>query len=109
MSWEKYLPHSRAKTVSGAFVLGALLSPIAFPGETTAQEVPSPLEQHFEDLKYRNVGPSRGGRVTALAGHPAHPYTFHMGATGGGVWKTEDYGTTWRPISENEQETNPNL
>jgi len=67
--------------------------------------VQSPLEEFFQDLKYRNVGPSRGGRVTAVAGHPAHPYTFYLGATGGGVWKTEDYGTTWKPISDGYFET----
>ena len=86
MSWEKRLRGSRARAVSGVFTLAALLSPITFPGATTAQEVASPLEQLFQDLNYRNVGPSRGGRVTAVAGHPAHPYTFYLGATGGGVW-----------------------
>lgn len=54
----------------------------------------------FGDLRYRMVGPSRGGRVTAVAGHRARPGTFYMGATGGGVWKTEDYGRTWRPVSD---------
>lgn len=54
----------------------------------------------FQGLRYRAVGPSRGGRVTAVAGHRDHPFTFYMGATGGGVWKTEDYGTTWRPLSD---------
>lgn len=54
----------------------------------------------FRGLSYRSVGPSRGGRVTAVAGHPDHPFTFYMGATGGGVWKTEDYGNSWKPISD---------
>jgi photosystem II stability/assembly factor-like uncharacterized protein len=54
----------------------------------------------LDGLEYRSVGPSRGGRVTAVAGHRAQPHTFFMGATGGGVWKTTDYGTTWRPISD---------
>lgn len=54
----------------------------------------------FEGLEYRNVGPSRGGRVTAVAGHRAHPGTFYMGATGGGVWKTVNYGNTWHNISD---------
>jgi photosystem II stability/assembly factor-like uncharacterized protein len=56
----------------------------------------------FKGLYYRSVGPSRGGRVTAVAGHPDHPFTFYMGATGGGVWKTEDYGTSWRPLSDGQ-------
>ncbi|MBO6576931.1 MAG: hypothetical protein JJ896_15820 [Rhodothermales bacterium] len=54
----------------------------------------------FSNLDFRNVGPTRGGRVTAVAGHRAHPHTFYMGATGGGVWKTTDYGTTWENISD---------
>ena len=54
----------------------------------------------FSGLRYRMVGPSRGGRVTAVAGHAAQPSVFYMGATGGGVWKTTDYGQTWRPISD---------
>lgn len=39
----------------------------------------------FQDLQYRMVGPTRGGRVTAVAGHRDQPSTFFMGATGGGV------------------------
>ena len=56
---------------------------------------------------YRTVGPSRGGRVTAVAGHRSHPYTFYMGSTGGGVWKTTDYGNTWRNISDGFIEKSP--
>jgi photosystem II stability/assembly factor-like uncharacterized protein len=59
----------------------------------------------FEGLEFRMVGPSRGGRVTAVAGHRDHPSTFYMGATGGGVWKTSDYGRNWRPISDGYFET----
>ncbi len=51
-------------------------------------------------MRYRYVGPSRGGRVTAVAGHRAHPGTFYMGATGGGVFKTTDYGHNWHPVSD---------
>jgi len=54
----------------------------------------------FKDLRYRMVGPSRGGRVTAYAGHRKQPGTFYIGATGGGVWKTTDYGVTWAAISD---------
>lgn len=54
----------------------------------------------FGGLDYRMVGPSRGGRVTAVAGHGSHPGVFYMGASGGGVWKTLDYGQNWSPISD---------
>ncbi len=51
-------------------------------------------------MSYRNIGPFRGGRVTAVAGIPGQTFTFYMGATGGGVWKTTDAGTTWDNISD---------
>ena len=56
--------------------------------------------QQFEGMEYRNVGPTRGGRVTAVAGTVAAPATFYLGASGGGIWKTEDYGTTWGNVSD---------
>ncbi len=56
--------------------------------------------QNLESFQYRNLGPYRGGRVTAVAGIASQPSTFYMGATGGGVWKTEDYGNTWSNISD---------
>ncbi|HEU4564298.1 MAG TPA: hypothetical protein VFS05_06610 [Gemmatimonadaceae bacterium] len=51
-------------------------------------------------LRYRMVGPSRGGRVTTVTGVPQEPFTFYMGSTGGGVWKTTDAGQTWRNVSD---------
>jgi hypothetical protein len=54
----------------------------------------------FSAFEYRNIGPLRGGRVTAVAGTVAAPATFYLGASGGGVWKTEDYGTTWQVVSD---------
>jgi len=54
----------------------------------------------FKALKYRLIGPFRGGRCTAVAGVPNKPLTFFMGTTGGGVWKTEDGGGSWNNISD---------
>ena len=54
----------------------------------------------FEGLKYRMVGPFRGGRSTAVTGIENQPDTYFMGTTGGGVWKTEDSGNTWENISD---------
>lgn len=58
----------------------------------------------FEGLAYRNVGPTRGGRATAVTGIPDQPFTFFFGSTGGGVWKTDDAGTTWNNISDGQIE-----
>ncbi len=61
--------------------------------------------QDFSAFEYRNVGPSRGGRVTAVAGTVVAPSTFYLGGSGSGVWKTEDYGTTWNVVSDGFFET----
>jgi photosystem II stability/assembly factor-like uncharacterized protein len=54
----------------------------------------------YQALEWRNVGPFRGGRVTAVAGHAGQPFTFYLGATGGGVWKTENGGVGWHNVSD---------
>ena len=61
--------------------------------------------QTWDALEYRNVGPTRGGRVTAVAGTVAARSTFYMGASGGGVWKTTDYGESWHNVSDGFFET----
>jgi photosystem II stability/assembly factor-like uncharacterized protein len=59
-----------------------------------------PDETLFKSLMYRSIGPFRGGRSAAVAGSLTQPHTFYMGACGGGVWKTEDAGSTWKSISD---------
>ncbi len=54
----------------------------------------------LNSLQWRLVGPYRGGRCVAVAGHPTISHTFYMGTTGGGVWKTEDGGISWHNISD---------
>ncbi len=54
----------------------------------------------FQALRFRDIGPFRGGRSTAVAGIPDQPFTFYMGATGGGVFKTTDAGVSWANVSD---------
>ena len=54
----------------------------------------------FNALRWRLIGPHRGGRVGAVAGDPVDPMTFYFGACAGGVWKTDDGGTYWRNVSD---------
>src|SRR5690348_2039711 len=56
----------------------------------------------FKDLKWRSVGATRGGRVTAYSGVRQQPHTFYFGGVGGGVWKTDDAGITWVPVSDGQ-------
>jgi hypothetical protein len=52
----------------------------------------------YQDLSYRNIGPFRAGRTVGAVGVPAQPNVFYIGVNNGGVWKTDDYGRTWKPI-----------
>src|SRR5579884_471716 len=54
----------------------------------------------YEGLKFRCVGPHRGGRVVAVAGHPTEQQTFYFGACAGGVWKSIDGGQYWENVSD---------
>ena len=79
---------------------------VAFLAGSAAVSGQEPLAQPevdaFEGLEFRLVGPSRGGRVTAVAGHVAHPYTFYMGSTGGGVWRTTNAGISWENLTDED-------
>src|SRR5439155_13477072 len=56
----------------------------------------------FGALRWRNVGPNRGGRSIAVAGSAARPLEYYFGATGGGLWKSVDGGTSWRPATDGQ-------
>ncbi|WP_277479149.1 VPS10 domain-containing protein [Catalinimonas alkaloidigena] len=59
----------------------------------------------FEGLKFRNIGPFRGGRSVAVSGVIQQPLVYYMGSTGGGIWKTEDAGLSWKNISDGQLKT----
>jgi photosystem II stability/assembly factor-like uncharacterized protein len=76
-------------------------------------------EDLFKGMKWRAIGPFRGGRVLAVTGIPGDPYTFYFGGVAGGVWRTADGGNTWVPLTDKEPiasvgaiavaESNPNV
>ncbi len=83
---------------------GSLIALTLFISFGWAQEAPrlaqDALSQQFHGMKWRNIGPFRGGRSVAVTGLPHNPMTYYAGYTGGGVWKTENGGQTWTNISD---------
>ncbi|MEA3138745.1 MAG: hypothetical protein QOK23_914 [Gammaproteobacteria bacterium] len=70
----------------------------ALSAPSADQTGPAPSESAYGALQWRGIGPFRGGRAVAVAGVPGSPNVFYFGAAAGGVWKTIDAGTTWKPI-----------
>lgn len=54
----------------------------------------------YQSMKFRSIGPTRGGRVVAVSGVVGDRNTYYFGSTGGGVWKSDDAGMHWRNISD---------
>ncbi len=82
-------------------VLGAIGAFLASPAPLASQDAVRAIDtMAFKDLRYRMVGPYRGGRSTAAAGFAGDPDRWIMGTTGGGVWESDDNGAHWRNVSD---------
>src|SRR6202789_1764859 len=79
-------------------VLSATVSVAADPSPTPVKSTDSASKSPLDGLKYRLVGPFRGGRATGVAGVISEPNTYYFGAATGGLWKTLDGGTSWKPL-----------
>ncbi|MBX2913615.1 MAG: glycosyl hydrolase [Cyclobacteriaceae bacterium] len=69
-------------------------------GSPPAKNTTTYDEKLYNALEWRSIGPYRGGRSSAVTGVPGKPLLFYMGATGGGVWRTQDGGNSWENISD---------
>jgi photosystem II stability/assembly factor-like uncharacterized protein len=78
---------------SGSLLLTLLLLAIPIQSQTVDSSL-------LNGLRYRLVGPARGGRVTTVTGVPSQPKTFYMGVASGGLFRTTDGGATWTPITD---------
>jgi photosystem II stability/assembly factor-like uncharacterized protein len=68
----------------------------------SSSDADNPEEKPFKGMKYRLIGPFRGGRALTAAGIPGDLTTYYFGSTGGGVWKSTDGAITWSPVFDKE-------
>lgn len=89
---------SRPRPLLSALITLAVAAPALDAQNTDANATVDPTL--FEALEYRLVGPTRGGRSTAVTGYTDRLHTFLMGTVGGGIWRTDDAGISWNNISD---------
>ena len=85
--------------LAGALLVVCVLALFALDGRTAPATIGENL---YSGLKWREIGPFRGGRVAAVTGVPSQPDTYYLGAALGGAWKTTDNGHRWTPLFDHE-------
>ena len=94
---------SKAAKAGESAPASAASSSTSSPDQKPGDEADSkPEDKLFKGMKYRLIGPFRGGRSLTASGIPGDPTTYYFGATGGGVWKSSDGATTWSPVFDKE-------
>src|SRR5215472_12273889 len=92
-----------SRTTAAAVIIGSLLlHPTSYAQRGGPGASVSEAAGHFGALRWRSIGPLRGGRSIAVAGSAQRPLEYYFGATGGGLWKTTDGGGTWQPVTDTQ-------
>src|ERR1700722_8682943 len=99
---------SRLAVFLFAVSLALSSAPVVARAQTNAAGIspsatPAPVDRRlYQDLRWRCIGPFRGGRTVAASGVPGKPNQFYIAANNGGVWESTDYGLTWSPIFDGQ-------
>ena len=91
------MKHILNRTMFAAF---GLLLTLSLVGQT--QSLKKDSTDLLKGMRWRNIGPNRGGRSLGIAGSPSRKYEYYFGAVGGGLWKTADGGQTWKPVTDGQ-------
>lgn len=102
---------------SSFFMLFLAISTSYGQGQAEKNDIPP---SYYDSMKWRNIGPARGGRSLTCTGSPGRPLEYYFGATGGGLWKSTDGGQDWKPVTDGQitsssvgavavAETNPDI
>ncbi|KPF63310.1 glycosyl hydrolase [alpha proteobacterium AAP81b] len=94
----------RANWLAGVATL-ALLGAAAGSAQPASTAPATGVEAYFGGLKWRNIGPARGGRSISAVGSVARPNEYWFAATGGGLWKSVDGGVSWQPMTDGKTDT----
>jgi len=101
-AWAQTKPGRQSKAVDPTQTTPAPAVNSGDKKPSVEEESTKPEDKLFKGMKYRLIGPFRGGRSLTAAGIPGDPTTYYFGATGGGVWKSTDGAQTWSPIFDKE-------
>ena len=83
----------------GRFAFACVALATMVSNRAAGQQIP---ESTYQEMRWRMIGPTRGGRTRAACGVTSQPNVFYMGAVNGGVWKSDDFGRTWNPIFDGQ-------
>ena len=99
----------RLRPAAAAAITGVIVAATLLPGSaegpsasSTAQTTPSAPASVIDALRWRSIGPDRGGRSIAVSGVKGRSQEAYFGATGGGLWKTTDGGENWLPVTDGQ-------
>ena len=90
-------------TIARSLACHCFVAAAVLLAQTPADDKDKDKKKQEQGLQYRAIGPFRGGRSLTASGVSGDPTTYYFGSTGGGIWKSTDGATTWKPVFDHER------